>query len=94
MKVFDLPTPALIADAVLITDNMRLMNEMLEGKSVRLRPHYKSHKCAVLAHEQISAGAIGMTCAKLSGAEDLVFSGIDDVLIANLHIRFSLFKGH
>lgn len=47
MKVFDLPTPALIADAVLITDNMRLMNEMLEGKSVRLRPHYKSHKCAV-----------------------------------------------
>ncbi len=56
---------------------------MLEGKSVRLRPHYKSHKCAALAHEQISAGAIGMTCAKLSEAEDLVFSGVNDVLIAN-----------
>ena len=83
MKVFDLPTPALIADAALIADNMRLMNEMLEGKSVRLRPHYKSHKCAALAHEQISAGAIGMTCAKLSEAEDLVFSGVNDVLIAN-----------
>lgn len=83
MKVFDLPTPALIADASLITDNMRLMNEMLEGKSVRLRPHYKSHKCSALAHGQISVGAIGMTCAKLSEAEDLAFSGVNDVLIAN-----------
>lgn len=83
MKVFDLPTPALIADTTLIADNILLMNKMLDGKSVRLRPHYKSHKCAALAHEQISAGAIGMTCAKLCEAEDLVFSGVNDVLIAN-----------
>ena len=83
MKVSDLPTPALIADASLIAENMRLMNEILSGKTVRLRPHYKSHKCAALAHGQISAGAIGMTCAKISEAEDLVFSGINDVLIAN-----------
>ena len=83
MKVIDLPTPALIADILLISDNMRLMNEMLLGKSVRLRPHYKSHKCAALAHKQIAAGAIGMTCAKLSEAEDLIFSGINDILIAN-----------
>ena len=83
MKVFDLPTPALIADADVIDGNMAAMAEILRGKPIRLRPHYKSHKCAALAHRQIAAGAIGMTCAKLSEAEDLVFSGVDDVLIAN-----------
>ena len=83
MKIFDLPTPALIADDNLITENMRRMNEILRGKSVRLRPHYKSHKCAALAHRQIEAGAIGMTCAKLSEALDLAYSGVNDILIAN-----------
>ena len=83
MKIFDLPTPALIADADLIAENMQHMNEIITGKDIGLRPHYKSHKCAVLAHRQIESGAIGMTCAKLSEAEDLAFSGINDILIAN-----------
>ena len=83
MKIFDLPTPALIADADLIAENMQRMNEIITGKDIGLRPHYKSHKCAALAHKQIASGAIGMTCAKLSEAEDLVFSGINDILIAN-----------
>ena len=83
MKIFDLPTPALIADADLIAENMLHMEEILRGKQIRLRPHYKSHKCAALANRQIASGAIGMTCAKLSEAEDLIFSGVGDVLIAN-----------
>lgn len=83
MEVFDLPTPALIADADLIAENMQQMNQIIEGKGIKLRPHYKSHKCAALAHRQITAGAIGMTCAKLSEAEDLIFNGINDILIAN-----------
>lgn len=83
MRILDLPTPALIADNDIITQNMTRMAEILSGSTVQLRPHYKSHKCAVLAHRQIASGAIGMTCAKLSEAEDLIFSGIDDILIAN-----------
>ncbi len=83
MKTLDLPTPALIADTDIIQDNMRQMAELLRGSPLRLRPHYKSHKCAALAHRQITSGAIGMTCAKLSEAEDLIYSGIDDVLLAN-----------
>jgi len=83
MKIFDLPTPALIADIDLIAENMQRMNEIITGKDIGLRPHYKSHKCATLAHKQIESGSIGMTCAKLSEAEDLVFSGINDILIAN-----------
>ena len=83
MRILDLPTPALIADNDIITQNMTRMAEILSGSAVQLRPHYKSHKCAVLAHRQIASGAIGMTCAKLAEAEDLIFSGIDDILIAN-----------
>lgn len=83
MRIFDLPTPALVADSGVISENMAGMDRCLDGKPVRLRPHYKSHKCAALAHRQIERGAVGMTCAKLSEAEDLVFSGIGDVLIAN-----------
>ena len=83
MRIFDLPTPALIADNDIISQNMASMAGILSGSSVQLRPHYKSHKCAALAHRQIASGAIGMTCAKLSEAEDLVFSGINDILIAN-----------
>lgn len=83
MKRFDLPTPALVADLDRVTGNMDRMAQCLLGTPVRLRPHYKSHKCAALAHRQIAAGAVGMTCAKLSEAEDLIFSGVNDVLIAN-----------
>ena len=83
MRIFDLPTPALIADNDIITQNMASRTEILSSSAVQLRPHYKSHKCAALAHRQIASGAIGMTCAKLSEAEDLIFSGIEDILIAN-----------
>ena len=83
MKIFDLSTPSLIVDADCMLENMASMTELLRGSSVRLRPHYKSHKCASLAQRQMAFGAIGMTCAKLSEAEDLIFSGIKDILIAN-----------
>ena len=83
MNVFDLPTPALIVDEETLEQNMERMDELLRGKRLRLRPHYKSNKCAAIAHRQMARGAVGITCAKLSEAEDLIFSGIDDVLIAN-----------
>lgn len=83
MKLKHIETPALILDLDLMEDNMRTMDALLAGSSIRLRPHYKSHKCPTLAHMQIDAGAKGITCAKLSEAEDLILSGIEDVLIAN-----------
>ena len=83
MLLSQLETPVLVADADVIGQNMRAMNAILEGTVLKLRPHYKSHKCAAIAHRQIEMGAVGITCAKLSEAEDLVDSGIEDVLIAN-----------
>ena len=83
MKIERLRTPALILDEEAFGRNMETMRSLLSGSGVSLRPHYKSHKCAEIARMQISAGAIGITCAKLSEAEDLVDAGIEDVLIAN-----------
>ena len=83
MKISGLNTPALILDINVLKANLKAMNNILENSSLKLRPHYKSHKCAALAKMQIENGAIGMTCAKLSEAEDLCDIGIEDILIAN-----------
>lgn len=83
MKISGISTPALVLDANILKQNMNAMNKILENSSLKLRPHYKSHKCAAIAKMQIENGAIGMTCAKLSEAEDLCDIGVEDILIAN-----------
>ena len=83
MKIENIQTPALILDKKIFLDNIKAMNSLLEGSDLKLRPHYKSHKCDYIAHLQIENGAKGMTCAKLSEAIDLADSGIEDILIAN-----------
>ncbi len=83
MTVDRLPTPSLLLEESVFQANRETMKTLLKNSSVSLRPHYKSHKCAAIAHMQIQDGAIGMTCAKLEEALDLADSGIEDILIAN-----------
>lgn len=83
MKISGLSTPALILDIHKFQANAEKMKSLLSGTQLQLRPHYKSHKCAAIAKWQIENGAIGMTCAKLSEAEDLCDAGIENILIAN-----------
>lgn len=83
MKVNQIETPALVVNEEIFEENFAAMSKILAGTNLHLRPHYKSHKCAAIAHRQIAAGAVGMTCAKLEEAEDLADSGVEDVLIAN-----------
>ena len=83
MKISGLSTPALVLDVNILNENIAAMNDILKDTSLKLRPHYKSHKCAALAKMQIKNGAIGMTCAKLSEAEDLCDVGVEDILLAN-----------
>ena len=83
MRIDGIQTPALIVDEKIYLENARTMKRLLEGKALKLRPHYKSHKCAEIAREQILGGAVGMTCAKLDEAIDLCDSGVEDILIAN-----------
>ncbi|MGA2626286.1 MAG: DSD1 family PLP-dependent enzyme [Candidatus Bathyarchaeia archaeon] len=83
MKVQEYDTPALVLDIEAAERNIKRMGEYFRGKKVHLRPHVKVHKSPFLAHKQIAAGAPGITCAKLSEAEVMANSGIEDILIAN-----------
>ena len=83
MKVSQLDTPALIVENGILRENMSAMKQLLSNTTMKLRPHYKSHKSVDLAKMQIEAGAKGITTAKLSEAEDLAAAGIADILIAN-----------
>ncbi len=78
-------TPALLIDIEKMEYNIRKMADFFKGKKTNLRPHMKTHKCPTLARKQIEAGAIGITCAKVSEAEVMSRSGIgiNSILIAN-----------
>lgn len=79
----ELDTPALCLDLEVVEENIRQMANFFQGSPVRLRPHVKTHKSPYLAHLQMEAGAIGITCAKLGEAEVMAMSGLKDILIAN-----------
>ena len=64
MKIDGIKTPALIVDEKIYNENAKAMKELLQGRSLKLRPHYKSHKCSEIAREQIESGAVGMKILK------------------------------
>ena len=78
----EITTPALILDLDILEENLNRMASFFQGP-VKLRPHIKTHKCPEIAERQIRAGAIGLTCAKLSESEVMEQHGLDDILIAN-----------
>src|SRR4029077_14188168 len=63
--------------------NLKRLAERVSGAGVRLRPHAKTHKCAVIALKQMELGAVGVCCQKVSEAEALVYGGVKDVLVTN-----------
>ncbi len=79
----NLDTPSLLVDYSLLSKNIRFMADFFAERKPVLRPHIKTHKCPEIARMQLSAGAIGITCAKVSEAEVFADSGIQDILIAN-----------
>ena len=79
----ELDTPALLIDLHKMEANIETMANYFSTVTADLRPHVKTHKTPIIAHKQIAAGAIGVTCAKLGEAEAVIHAGIRDVLIAN-----------
>lgn len=80
---WDLDTPALLVDLDLVEQNILRMASFFQKTGVKWRPHTKGQKVPALAHKEIAAGAIGVTCAKLAEAEVMAAAGIKDILIAN-----------
>jgi D-serine deaminase-like pyridoxal phosphate-dependent protein len=81
LEVID--TPSLVVDLDIMQANMARIRRACAAGGVAWRPHCKSHNSPDIAKLQISAGAIGVTCAKLAEAEAMADAGITDILIAN-----------
>jgi D-serine deaminase-like pyridoxal phosphate-dependent protein len=82
-KIAEIPTPSLLMDADTMESNLRRMAAFFAGSGPKLRPHFKAHQVFALAKKQMQNGAIGLTCARLDQAENLVGQGVHSVLIAN-----------
>ena len=78
-----LDTPALLVDLDVMEFNIARIVATCRAHGVAWRPHSKAHKTPEIAHMQITAGAVGITCAKLGEAEVMAAAGIRDILIAN-----------
>lgn len=78
-----LDTPALLIDNNVLRENVQYMYGVTRDHNIGWRPHSKAHKSPAIANLLIDAGAIGITCAKVSEAEVYVANGIRDILIAN-----------
>lgn len=61
--------------------NLARLAEYVRGKSLKLRPHTKTHKSVEIATMQIGLGAAGLTVAKPGEAEVMAQAG-DDLLVA------------
>ncbi len=81
--VDELDTPVLVVDLDRFESNVAAMATYCRQQGVSWRPHSKSHKSPDIARIQLAAGAIGLTCAKLSEAEIFVEHGVTDILLAN-----------
>ena len=76
-------TPVLLVDLDALEYNIARLAEHFRTVGKNLRPHTKSHKTPAIAHLQLSAGAQGITCAKVGEAEVMADADIQDILIAN-----------
>lgn len=81
MHVNELETPVAIVDLDRLDANIARLQSHLEIHGIDNRPHIKTHKIPEIAHMQIDAGAVGITCQKLGEAEVMVQAGIKDVFI-------------
>ncbi len=84
--VAELDTPVLLLDMAALEHNIGVIAEHYEGRTIRLRPHGKNHKCPRILAMQIEAGGTvgGVCAAKVSEAEAFVHAGAArNVLVAN-----------
>ncbi|MES2843584.1 MAG: alanine racemase [Pseudomonadota bacterium] len=75
-------TPAVQIDLDVVRRNIARFQDYANSVGLTVRPHIKTHKLPQVAAMQVRAGAIGITCQKVSEALAMVAgSGIRDVMI-------------
>jgi len=80
---WELDTPTLLIDLARLERNIQRMSSRCHEAGIDWRPHTKGHKIPAIAHKLLDAGAVGITCAKLSEADVMAAGGIRDILVAN-----------
>ena len=78
-----LDTPALLVDLEILDRNIAYIASACRAGGKAWRPHTKGFTVPQIAHKALDAGAIGVTCATIGGAETMVAAGITDIMIAN-----------
>jgi D-serine deaminase-like pyridoxal phosphate-dependent protein len=81
MNIADLETPVPVVDIDRLEANLARLQAYLDEHKIANRPHVKTHKIPAIAKMQLDAGAIGITCQKVSEAEVMADAGFDDIFI-------------
>jgi len=81
MRIEALDTPLPVVDLDRAERNIEKLQSYLDKHGVASRPHIKTHKLPAFAHKQLEAGAVGITCQKISEAAVMAAAGIKDIMI-------------
>jgi len=81
MHVDELETPVPVVDLDRLEANISRLQAYLDEHKIANRPHIKTHKIPAIAKIQMDAGAIGITCQKISEAEVMADAGFKDIFI-------------
>ncbi|MBV2184043.1 MAG: D-TA family PLP-dependent enzyme [Rhizobium sp.] len=82
-RLRQIDTPSVLVDLDIAKANIARFQAYADSHGLKARPHIKTHKLPMMAELQLAAGAIGITCQKISEAEAMVegSAAIRDVLI-------------
>jgi D-serine deaminase-like pyridoxal phosphate-dependent protein len=80
-SIDDLLTPVAVIDETIMETNIRVTQNYFDQIGRAFRPHIKTHKIPSLAALQVSFGAQGINCQKISEAETFADAGFNDILI-------------
>src|SRR5512133_2137924 len=81
MRVDELETPVPVVDIDRMQANISRLQTYLDKHKIANRPHIKTHKIPEIARLQMNAGAVGITCQKVSEAEVMADAGFSDIFI-------------
>ena len=65
-------TPAFVVNEAVALRNIAAFQGHCDKVGLDLRPHIKTHKSIHFAKAQLAAGAVGITCQKISEAEAML----------------------
>lgn len=81
MRVEELETPVPVVNIERMQENIIRLQTYLDKHNIANRPHIKTHKIPAIAEMQIQAGAVGITCQKISEAEVMADAGFTDIFL-------------